>query len=147
MSKNQALTADAAVVGAGPSGLVAALALAKGGIKTVLFAPPAPPDRRTTALLGGSVRVLEALDVWRNLPAHSCPLEHLRIVDATDRLIRAPEVLFHAGELGLDAFGQNIPNEILRSELLAAAERSPAVSVIAAAADQIIPQDDRVILR
>ncbi len=147
MSKKQALTADAAVVGAGPSGLVAALALAKDGIKTVLFAPTAPPDRRTTALLGGSVRVLEALGVWRNLPAHSCPLEHLRIVDATDRLIRAPEVLFHAGELGLDAFGQNVPNEILRSELLAAAERSSFVDVIAAAVDEIIPQDDRVILR
>lgn len=147
MNETPAFTAEAAVVGGGPSGLVAALALAAGGVETVLFAPPTPPDRRTTALLGGSVRVLESLGVWRNLPAHSAPLEHLRIVDATDRLIRAPEIIFHASELGLDAFGQNVPNEILRKEMLTKAEAAASLRIIAAPVAAIDIQRDRVVLR
>lgn len=147
MSLKSEFTAEAAVIGGGPSGLVAALALAGGGVETVLFAPPAPADRRTTALLGGSVRVLEALGVWDKLPAHAAPLQHLRIVDATDRLIRAPEVMFNASELGLDAFGYNVPNEILRTEMLAKAEKSRSLRIVTVPVDAIDIQDKRVVLR
>src|SRR5262249_33741552 len=56
--------AEVAVVGGGPAGLTAALALAKTGADIVLFAPPAPADRRTTALLDGSVALLKDLGVW-----------------------------------------------------------------------------------
>lgn len=147
MGRKPEFTAEAAVIGGGPSGLVAALALAAGGAETVLFAPPAPADRRTTALLGGSVRVLETLGVWRNLPEHSAPLERLRIVDATGRLIRAPEVIFHAAELGLEAFGHNVPNEILRKEMLAKAREMPLLRVVYSAVDSIITQADKLTLR
>lgn len=142
MSIKPDFTAEAAVIGGGPSGLVTALALSSGGVETVLFVPSTPPDRRTTALLGGSVRVLKTLGVWKNLPAHSAPLEHLRIVDATNRLIRAPEAIFHAAELGLDAFGHNVPNEILRNEMLAKVREAPALRVISAPVDSITPEDD-----
>lgn len=143
----QKLNAEAAVAGAGPSGLVAALALASAGIETILFAPPAPADHRTTALLGGSVRVLDALGVWNNLPSHSAPLEHLRIVDATNRLIRAPEVIFHANELGMDAFGHNVPNEILRGELLVAVKKSRNIRIVEAPVQEILSGDQDVKLR
>ena len=57
-------SAEVAVIGGGPAGLVAAIALATAGIDTLLIAPPAEPDHRTTALLAGSVTALETLGVW-----------------------------------------------------------------------------------
>jgi 2-octaprenyl-6-methoxyphenol hydroxylase len=84
-----ALKAEVAVVGGGPSGLIAAIALASAGVDTVLFAPQATEtDRRTTALLDGSVRVLQALDLWPRLDGCVAPLERMRLVDGTRRLIR-----------------------------------------------------------
>ena len=58
-------TADnAIVVGGGPAGLTAAVALAQAGIACTLVGKrPAKPDNRTTALLAGSVTALEMLGV------------------------------------------------------------------------------------
>lgn len=139
---SKVLTSDVAVVGGGPSGLIAAIALAAAGIDTVIFAPPPPgPDRRTTALLDGSVRVLQALEVWPLLAPHTAPLERLRLVDGTRRLIRAPEVAFDSAELGLDAFGYNIENEYLRDELRAAAGRQPTLRIVEAPVDEVVLGD------
>src|SRR5579862_1467439 len=110
-------SAEAAVIGGGPAGLVAAIALATAGIDTLLIAPPAEPDHRTTALLAGSVTALETLGVWPDCVPQAAPLRKIRLVDATQRLIRAPEVLFAAGEIGLDAFGYNIENKHLVAAL------------------------------
>src|SRR5215467_7105383 len=71
-----ARTTSAAVIGGGPAGLVAALALARFGVPTVLVAPSLPSpaiggttrggtDNRTTALMRPSVKALEALGVRR----------------------------------------------------------------------------------
>jgi 2-octaprenyl-6-methoxyphenol hydroxylase len=104
----------AIVVGAGPAGLTAAIALAQGGLTTVLAGKrPAKTDNRTTALLGGSVTALEALGVWQFCAPQTAPLKIMRIVDDTGRLWRAPEVKFDCGEIGLDAFGHNIGNRDL----------------------------------
>lgn len=111
------LDAEVAVIGGGPAGLVSALALASAGIETVLVAPPGEPDHRTTALLAGSVTALETLGAWDGCRAHAAPLREIRIVDDTRRLIRAPEVLFDSGEIGLDAFGYNIENRHLLDAL------------------------------
>jgi 2-octaprenyl-6-methoxyphenol hydroxylase len=137
-----------AVVGGGPAGLVAALVLGAAGVETLLFAPPPPgPDRRTTALLDGSVRVLRVLGVWTLLEPHATPLKKLRLVDATRRLFRAPEVLFDCSELGLDAFGHNIENETLRNTLRAAVERNGRIHTIDAAVEEVIATEDVVRLR
>jgi 2-octaprenyl-6-methoxyphenol hydroxylase len=139
---------EIAVVGGGPAGLVAAVALARGGSKTVLFASkPVHPDRRTTALLGGSVQVLKSLGLWAELEAKAAPLVRLRLVDATQRLIRTPEVLFDANELGLDAFGQNVENELLRTSLYEAAARSANLRIVEAAVEQVQIEDNSVALR
>ena len=136
-------TAEVAVVGAGPAGLVAAIALASAGVDTVLIAPPAPPDHRTTALLAGSVTALETLGIWAACAAHAAPLEKIRLIDGTARLIRAPEVLFDAAEIDLDAFGQNIENRHLiaaleaRAAALKLARISSAALSVASDADGV----------
>ena len=115
------ISAEVAVIGGGPAGLVAAIALATAGVDTLLIAPPAEPDHRTTALLAGSVTALETLGVWPACVPHAAPLRKIRLIDATQRLIRAPEVLFTAAEIGLDAFGYNIENRHLIAALEARA--------------------------
>jgi 2-octaprenyl-6-methoxyphenol hydroxylase len=118
--------AEVAVVGAGPAGLTAAIALASARVPTALIAPPpAAVDNRTTALLGGSVNALEAIGVWPRCRAQAGALRVMRIVDDTDRLFRAPEVRFDAAEIGLDAFGWNIENRHLVAALDARARELP----------------------
>jgi 2-octaprenyl-6-methoxyphenol hydroxylase len=123
-------SAEVAVIGGGPAGLVAAIALATAGVDTLLIAPPAEPDHRTTALLAGSVTALETLGAWPACVPHAAPLRKIRLVDATQRLIRAPEVLFTAAEIGLDAFGHNIENRhlIAALEVRTAALKLPRIA-------------------
>jgi 2-octaprenyl-6-methoxyphenol hydroxylase len=112
-----AFTSEIAVVGGGPVGLVSAVALKAAGAETLLIAPQAEPDHRTTALLASSVKALEMLGVWQACRPHAAPLRKLRIVDDTQRLFRAPETLFDAAEIELDAFGYNIENRHLVAAL------------------------------
>jgi 2-octaprenyl-6-methoxyphenol hydroxylase len=102
-----------AVVGRGPAGLAAAALLADRGYAVTLVGPPAPPDERTAALLAGSISLLERLCVWDALAPTAAPLRALRIVDGTRWLFRAPEVVFEAREIELEAFGYNVPNAAL----------------------------------
>jgi 2-octaprenyl-6-methoxyphenol hydroxylase len=111
------------VIGGGPAGLAAAIALAEAGAMTALVARRAPyADNRTTALLGGSVDLLTRLDVWRRCADKAAALVTMRLVDDTGRLIRAPEVKFSSDEIGLEAFGYNIQNR----ELMVALEQRAA---------------------
>jgi 2-octaprenyl-6-methoxyphenol hydroxylase len=130
----QTLTAQVAVIGAGPAGLVSAIALAGAGVETLLVAPPAQADYRTTALLAGSVAALETLAVWPPCAAQAAPLRKLRIIDDTRRLFRAPEVLFDAAEIGCEAFGYNIENRHLLAALQARAAATLDLHWIAAPA-------------
>jgi 2-octaprenyl-6-methoxyphenol hydroxylase len=116
------MTFDTIVVGGGPAGLTAAIALAQAGAKTALLARRAPyADNRTTALLGASVDLLERLEVWPRCRDAAAPLQVMRLVDDTGRLIRAPEVRFVAEEIGLEQFGYNIDNRSLVDALEALA--------------------------
>jgi 2-octaprenyl-6-methoxyphenol hydroxylase len=109
---------SAIVVGGGPAGLTAAIALSAAGIATVLIGKkPARPDNRTTALMAGSVTALTTLGVWDLCAAQATGFKFLRIVDDTGRLWRAPEVKFDADEIGLEAFGYNIENKDLVTAL------------------------------
>lgn len=127
------MRAEAAVVGGGPAGLVSAIALASAGVEVVLIAPQPAADHRTTALLAGSVTALTTLGVWEACLPHAAPLKAIRIVDATRRLLRAPEIAFTAAEIGLDAFGYNIENRHLIAALYARAEQLKIPRVAAAA--------------
>ncbi len=121
---------DVAVIGAGPAGIAAALALHHVGASVALVGPPptrtmqARPETRTAALLTSSVDFLKRLGVWEQLMPAAAPLTAVRIVDASRSLLRSPDIAFEAQELGLEAFGFNIANAALN---LALYDRARAV--------------------
>jgi 2-octaprenyl-6-methoxyphenol hydroxylase len=133
-----AQTIAAAVVGGGPAGLVAALALAHFGVPAVLVAfAPGVVDNRTTALMRPSVTALESLGVWPRCRDHAAPLRVMRIVDDTGRLWRAPEVRFEAAEIGLDAFAWNIENRHLVAALWERVPAAPSLTHLATSAASV----------
>ena len=76
------------------------MALAQTGASTALIARRAPyADNRTTALLGGSVDLLQRLEVWPLCVDKAAALLTMRLVDDTGRLVRAPEVRFSSDEI------------------------------------------------
>lgn len=136
---------DVAVVGGGPAGLAAAIALAQTGAATALAARRAPyADNRTTALLGGSVDFLEELGVWQLCKDRAAGLKAMRLVDDTGRLIRAPEVRFVAEEIGRDVFGYNVANSVLVEALERRAAELPGLVRIEQEAERVLVQEDTV---
>ena len=136
---------DVLVIGGGPAGLTAAIALADTGAKTALLARRTPyADNRTTALLGASTDLLERLDVWRRCSDKAAALKTMRLVDDTGRLIRAPEVRFSSEEIGRDQFGFNIDNRSLVAALEARAGELSALTRIDDEAAAIHPEDAAV---
>ncbi|MEO5808292.1 FAD-dependent monooxygenase [Devosia sp.] len=117
--------ADAIVVGGGLTGIAAAIALAQSGLQTIHLAPEAPPDHRTSALMQPSVSYLTGAGLIGAPGQIGHPLTQIRIIDATPRLLRAPETLFDAAEAGLDAFGWNFANIRLTDSFQTAARALP----------------------
>lgn len=107
---------DVIIIGGGLAGQVAAYAIANTGLKTIHLAPSAPVDRRTSALMTPSVNILQELGLVDAPSQLGFPLEKIRIIDATSRLIRAPEALFNSAEVGEDAFGWNFANAELTKQ-------------------------------
>jgi 2-octaprenyl-6-methoxyphenol hydroxylase len=140
-------TVEVAIIGGGPAGLTAAIALAAARVETALVsAPERRPDNRTTALLMGSVSALEALRVWEACQPHAAPLRAIRMIDATQRLLRAPEVMFEAEEIGVEAFGHNIENRRLMSALDARAAALAHLRRFDASAVAIEPGEHEVLV-
>lgn len=135
---------EALVVGGGPAGLIAAALLAASGVPTVLAAPPAPADTRTTALMHSSLAVLKRIGIWPGLSPKTGALKKLRLVDASGGLIRAPEILFDASELSLTAFGHNVENIHLLSVLHETLAGLPGLRVLSSAVSKLEPSTDHV---
>jgi 2-octaprenyl-6-methoxyphenol hydroxylase len=148
---------DIAVVGAGPVGLTASLALRRRGYHVALIAPAdGPVDRRTSALLGDSIDLLRELGAWPGDSEQTAPLRVMRIIDGTRRLIRSPEVTFRATEIGRTEFGFNIANTVLVNALNEAVAKSGVtrvegmVETVATRADSVllsVVDDDPVLAK
>jgi 2-octaprenyl-6-methoxyphenol hydroxylase len=120
------------VVGTGPAGLAAALALARFDVDVALIGPQpraTEADARTAALFNSSIALLQAIGAWDALEDAGAPLQAIRIVDDTGGLLRAPEIVFKAQDVGFNQFGWNIPNALLVTALWDACVRSPHITI------------------
>ena len=116
------LKCEIAVVGGGLAGFATAIGFAAEGFDTALVAPAqGRPDGRSTALIGPSVAFLDRIGVLDAVREQAAPMTKMRIVDDTNRLLRAPTLTFEAAEIGLAAFGFNILNADLLAILRARA--------------------------
>lgn len=110
------------IVGGGHSGLLLALALHRFGVSTtVIDADPidrvlkAPFDGRALALMQGSKRVFDALDLWPAFEAIATPIYSVNVQDTgTDGVIT-----YDASDVGDGAFGYGLETRRLRTQLLA----------------------------
>jgi len=124
---------EIAIVGGGLAGRIAALAFARQGFDTALITPEdGRSDQRTTALMDQSIAFLRTLGLWDKVLPATAPLATMRIIDATGRLLHAPTVNFRSSEIGLDAFGYNIPNAPFLSILADELATLPNVEVLSA---------------
>ncbi|BDV33891.1 FAD-dependent monooxygenase [Methylocystis iwaonis] len=122
---------DILVAGAGSTGLAAALAFARSGLKTALVGRIPPPlPGRTIALFEASVRFLDALGALERVKALACPIEGIRMIDDTDQLFPVPELTLRASEIDLPALGVNISNDELVGVLLDLVRASPEIQFI-----------------
>jgi 2-octaprenyl-6-methoxyphenol hydroxylase len=148
----QVAATDIAVVGAGPVGLAAALTFGQIGFNVTIVAPrltspAAEHDTRTAALLLSSVRMLQHLGVWATLEGKAAPLVAIRVVDDKGGVLRAPEVLFCAAELGLSSFGANIAHATLVAALHETIALSPRIRWLPTrAVTSIVPGIDDITL-
>lgn len=139
---------DIVVVGGGLAGYAAALGCARLGLETLLLAPPAPSDGRSTAIIGDSVSYLRGLGIALESLEQAQPLEAMRIVDDTGRLLRAPSVEFRASEIDLPAFGYNVLNADLGAALRKAADEvGSRLEIRSEAAEGLETTADHAILR
>ena len=130
-------TTDILISGGGVAGLTAAAAFGSAGFQ-VICVDPTPPitdegaegaDLRTTAVLQPAIPVLTAAGLWDRFSPHAAPLQIMRIIDAGGaehdaRLIKD----FDAAEISDQPFGWNLPNWLLRREILARLAELPNVS-------------------
>lgn len=127
---------DVVISGAGSIGLISALLLAKQGLKIAIIDPKPQDvitkvdDTRNIALMQSSLNVLKYLGLFDEFYGFARPLKKLHIVDATDRLLRAPEVVFTADELGLDYFALNVPMGLILQTLCAQLEQHKNITTI-----------------
>lgn len=119
---------DVFISGGGVAGLAATVAFAQAGF-TTLCADPAPPviardaagaDLRTTAFLQPAQAFLEKIGLWARFVPHATPLKVMRIVDAGGGAGEARASHdFCAADISDLPFGWNLPNWLLRREMVA----------------------------
>ena len=111
------------ISGLGISGLITASLFCKEKIKVECFEPNEMSkfgsDQRTTAFLSPAISVFKEIGVWKKIEALSQPLKEMEIIDvSSSKKGEATSVVFEPKEINVENFGYNVPNNILRSELL-----------------------------
>jgi 2-octaprenyl-6-methoxyphenol hydroxylase len=133
---------DVAVVGGGVAGLTLAALLGGAGMDVACIDRQTPEpdaaarlDGRTSALMRGSVHVVEASGAWAYCREEAEPLWRMRIVDDSGAKRLRPRVAeFDSRELDGGPFGHNIANAALRRALLRRLAELPNVRHLAPAA-------------
>jgi ubiquinone biosynthesis UbiH/UbiF/VisC/COQ6 family hydroxylase len=112
---------DVLILGGGLVGLTLACALKDHGLRVDVFERSEQEPRlslerdcRVSAIVAGSVRLLEGIDVWEGVSAQAGPIRCMRIWDHQN----FGSIRFEAEEAGLDALGYIVENSILRDSML-----------------------------
>lgn len=124
---------DIIIAGGGVAGLTAAAAFGTAGFSVLLVDPAAPvtaadapgADLRTTAFLQPAQAFLAEAGLWPALAPHATALQIMRIVD-----VSGPEPVsrdFDAADISDQPFGWNLPNWLLRREMVARLAELPNV--------------------
>lgn len=128
---------DILISGGGVAGLSAAALFGQAGFD-VICVDPSPPitdrdtegsDLRTTAILQPAQILLKEVGLWARLERDAAPLQVMRVVDAggedpEPRIVKD----FNASDISDKPFGWNLPNWLLRREMVAELEKLPNVS-------------------
>ena len=136
MTKAKPKNYDIVISGAGSIGLITALLLAKHNLNIALIDPKPlkaitkVDDTRNIALMQSSLNLLKYLGIFDEFYEQSRPLEKLHIVDATGRLLRAPEVEFTAKELNIKYFALNVPMGAILKTLAAQLTKHKNISCL-----------------
>lgn len=124
---------DTIIVGAGPSGLCLALALAAHGLEVALVerqpqAALAEPafDGREIALTHASMRLLRELDVWRRIPPSG--IHPLRTARVMDRDLSSALCVVPGSGAG-DRLGNLVSNHLIRRAAWEAVCATPGITV------------------
>jgi 2-octaprenyl-6-methoxyphenol hydroxylase len=134
---------DILISGGGIAGLTAACAFGASGF-SVICVDPTPPitsesaggaDLRTTAFLQPSQRLLARIGLWDRLDPYAAALQIMRIVDAGGETSEARDTAdFNAADISDQPFGWNLPNWLLRREMLARIDELSNVTFLSATA-------------
>jgi 2-octaprenyl-6-methoxyphenol hydroxylase len=148
---------DILVAGGGVAGLAATAAFAAVGF-AVLCVDAVPPvteaeaegsDLRSTAFLRPAVDLLERAGLWERLAPYAAELRVMRLADAggPTGALRAI-VDFEAVEIGAPSFGHNLPNWLLRREMVAHIAAAPTAHLVAPArVERLTSRIDHVLVQ
>jgi len=127
------------VSGAGIAGLTTVCAFAQKGFDVVCVDPQKPitnvksfdADLRSTAFLQPARKTLQTAGVWDCLKPFSTPLDIMRLADAGGAENKIRMIAdFASLEISDEAFAWNLPNWLLRRELLNYIENLPNVTFL-----------------
>lgn len=146
------LAVDVLVAGGGVAGLTATAAFAAAGFE-VLCVDPVPPvtsaeaegsDLRSTAFLSPAVELLRRAGLWEALAPQAAPLRLMRIADAggAEGVIRETAE-FAASEIGAEVFGWNLPNWLLRREMVARVDGALRAGV---RVERVVPRSEAALV-
>jgi len=124
---------DILIAGGGVAGLTAAAAFGTAGFNVTIIDPTPPvttrdaegSDMRTTAFLQPAQQFLEAAGLWTRLAPYATPLQIMRIVDVGTEAHVTRD--FNAADISESPFGWNLPNWLLRREMVARLVELPNV--------------------
>ena len=130
---------DILISGGGVAGLTAAAAFGSAGFSVIIVEPNPPitdadsdgADLRTTAFLQPAVAVLRSAGLWDRLAPQACALQIMRIVDAGGPTPVARMTKdFDAADISDQPFGWNLPNWLLRREMVGRLAELPNVTFL-----------------
>ena len=132
---------DVLIIGAGPNGLAAALALGGATLRSPLnvividvrnprtFAAGGH-DTRGTAITRTTQSMLAALGLWQDLAPHAEEMRDIIVTDGVGGFAQRPALLSFATDDNRRAAASIIENRHIARALMAAVDRSPAITVL-----------------